>query len=135
MKNNVKTVESLPSKTRGRKNKNKNKYSKPLKFVKEGESFPEPIPSPNQCSCACGKFYGSGQSPDFYLKKQTCFNCGIAGHIARNCPHRPYVPYYAQKGENVSRGSSSKRNPSQSRSDGDWNADKDKRSKPLHKDK
>ena len=137
MKNNVKTVESVPSRTRGRKNKhkNKNKYSKPVEFVKEGECFPEPTPTSNTFSCDCGKFHGPGQSPSFYLKKQTCFNCGIAGHIARNCPYRPYVPYYAEKGENVSRGRSSKRNPSQSRSDGDWNAHKDKRAKTqIHKD-
>ncbi|MFS7978516.1 putative transcription factor interactor and regulator CCHC(Zn) family [Helianthus anomalus] len=30
------------------------------------------------------------------MKRQICFNCGIPGHISRNCIHRPYVPYYAQ---------------------------------------
>ncbi|XP_021996295.1 papilin-like [Helianthus annuus] len=26
----------------------------------------------------------------FFSKRHTCFNCGIPGHITRNCVHRPY---------------------------------------------
>ncbi|KAF5817429.1 hypothetical protein HanRHA438_Chr02g0054181 [Helianthus annuus] len=37
---------------------------------------------------------GSGYAP--YVKKQTCYNYGIHGHIARNYTHRPYMPYYTQ---------------------------------------
>ena len=48
-------------------------------------------------------------------------------------PHRAYVPYYAQGQQNMSRGRSTKKNHSRSRSDGDWNADKAKRQKAMVK--
>ncbi|TLX69674.1 hypothetical protein E9993_22800 [Labilibacter sediminis] len=97
--------------------KAKGKPQKPVKSVKQ----------PDRCICSCGNI----------LKDQTCFNCGIPGHIARNCPHRPYVSNNGQGWQNVPRGKSSKRNPSRSRScDGDWNAKKAKKqtpSKPVDK--
>ncbi|MFS7975402.1 putative transcription factor interactor and regulator CCHC(Zn) family [Helianthus anomalus] len=76
----------------------------------------------------------------FYIKRQTCFNCGIAGHIARNYTNRPYVPYYMQNQRVTPKGnyhskpmkvSSPKAmknvNSKVKPSDGDWNAAKNKR--------
>ena len=96
------------------------------------EKYRPPIPAQQSacCKCACGnnKRQGKDTPPgagrnNFTTKKKTCFHCGTPGHIARNCPNRAYVPYYAQGWKNARSGRYFKRNPSWSRSDnGDWNA-------------
>ena len=110
----VKSVKTVNGVVLNSKLPNVGKYKSP-KFVREGDIFePKPRPSPKTCSCACGNT--SGFTNDFYVKKQTCFNCGIPGHIARNCQNRAYVPYYAQGWQKVPRGRSCKRNISKSNS-------------------
>ena len=103
---------------------------KPKKFVRQSD----------KCTCTCGNSgkqkqipirdpqtsQRPGPSPNcILLKRQTCFNCGIAGHIAKNCPKPSPVPKYEQSWQNVPRRKTSKRrNSSSSRSsDGDWNAE------------
>ena len=55
------------------------------------------------------------------------FCCGIAGHIARNCPNPPAVPVYAHHLKNLSNGDSAKSKPLRSCSnDSDWSANKTK---------
>ena len=73
-----------------------------------------------------GTLLGTGRN-NFYMKKQTCFHRGTPGHIARNCPNRAHVPYYAQGWQNAPRGRYPKRSPSRSQlCKGDWNTQKGK---------
>src|SRR6187200_1479378 len=61
------------------------------------------------------------------MKRQTCFCCGFAGHIARNCPNPPAVPVHAHHLKNLSKGDYAKRKPFRSGSnDSDWSANKTK---------
>ncbi|KAL4571185.1 hypothetical protein LXL04_017938 [Taraxacum kok-saghyz] len=107
---------------------------KPKKFVRPSD----------KCTCTCGasgmqkqssnrdtfKSQRSRPSPQLdrnILKRQTCFCCGIAGHIARNCPNPPAVPVHAHHLKNISKGVSPKRKPSRPCcNDSDWNANKAK---------
>lgn len=96
------------------------------KFVKEGSACVY------TCDKRCNKFDkrqtcshrqsdpGVGQNVSF-IKRQTCFNCGIA----RNFPYRPYVPFYGHGQRNLLRSTFNKLNSNNSRhknassSDGD----------------
>ncbi|KAL4573546.1 hypothetical protein LXL04_020356 [Taraxacum kok-saghyz] len=131
----TKTVDSVPSKTGGDAVLNLNanlstveKY-KPKKFVRQSD----------KCSCTCGASGIQKQSSTTarqklrqnrpldrnIMKRQTCFCCGIAGHIARNCPNPRAVPVHAHHLKNISKGDSFKRKSSRSCSnDSDWNANK-----------
>lgn len=87
------------------------------------------------CSCSCGKCKGVSienkyekGSTSFNNNKQICFNCGIGGHIARNCQNRIFVHYMSPRGENESRGRSLTRKSSRTRSrDDDWKDDRSRK--------
>ncbi|KAL4556408.1 hypothetical protein LXL04_039059 [Taraxacum kok-saghyz] len=105
---------------------------KPKKFVRQSD----------KCTCNCGNSgkekqipkrdpqtsRRTGPSPQLdrnIMKRQTCFYCGFAGHIARNCPNPPAVPVHAHHLRNLSKGDSTKRIPFISGSnDSDWRANK-----------
>ena len=104
---------------------------------------PTPVTQPESCTCTCGKSKGVDKNTrpeksdtSFYVKKQTRFNCGTAGHIARNCPNRAFLPFHALRGENESRGRSLIRKISRSRShDDDWNVNKNRKQAEHEKNK
>ncbi|KAL4587548.1 hypothetical protein LXL04_000419 [Taraxacum kok-saghyz] len=132
----TKTVSSGSSKTDGdtalnvKSNTPTVEKYKPKKFVRQSD----------KCTCTCGNSgkqkqipkrdpqtsQRQGPSPNgVVLKRQTCFSCGIAGHIARNCPNPPLVPVHAHHLKNISKGDSFKRKSSRSCSnDSDWRANK-----------
>ena len=100
----------------------------------------KPVLNETKCKCDCElkrqqgtrkgdgplETSGSGNSHNPPTqRKQTCFNCGIPGHIARNFPRRPYVPYYGQTGRHEFRGRTQRRvSPENRASDGNWRKDK-----------
>jgi hypothetical protein len=58
------------------------------------------------------------------MKRQTCFNCGIAGHIARNCVHPTHVHSKHQNAHNPKVKPTKLQHHWAKPSDFDWNAPK-----------
>ena len=97
--------------------------------------------STSSCKCENARKYNkdhksdksSTQSND---NKQICFNCGTAGHIARNCLNRMFVHHMLKRGENESRGRSLIRKSSRTRSRDDaWKTNQNKKMEGFQKNK
>ena len=71
----------IPPRSRTKKVKNDN-------YASKDQSQPVLLVSPNpHRSSSSAKTDGFPAKP--HVKRQICYTCGIAGHIARNCQHRP----------------------------------------------
>ena len=110
----------------------------PIVFVKPGFKS---VASKCVCMCDCNNDLKQRQKSNYgastssgpkqtsttpVLKKQTCFSCGIAGHIARNCP-KSKVPSPEPQRRPTSKRKHSQNSSTHSGSrDGDWNVAKAK---------
>ena len=93
------------------------------------------------CKCNCvrngkAKNNTDNSSAKVSDNKQICFNCGTAGHIARNCMNRMFVSHTTKRGENEFRGRSLTRKiPKTHSRNGDLNTTLNKKFKRFQKNK
>ncbi|XP_021979788.1 acidic repeat-containing protein-like [Helianthus annuus] len=71
----------------------------------------------------------------FFSKRQTCFNCGIPGHIVRNCVHRPYYSRNTYNQKAILSSFIKHQCPMARPSDRDWNLAKQEKQKFLKTDR
>ena len=112
-----------------------NDFEKPPVSQSSPSNVPSLASQPNSCSCSCERSKGDSMenksdqcSTSYNNNKQICFNCGVGGHIARNCQNRMFVHFEFPRGENESRGMSLTRKSSRNHSrNGDWKDDRSRK--------
>ena len=74
----------------------------------------------------------TSQNPSVF-KRQICFNCGIAGHIARNCPKSRTLSPEPQRKTSAKKNYFSNSPSRSGSSDNNWNMEKARRQQQLNK--
>lgn len=120
-----------------------NDFKEPPVSQLSQSNAPSLASQPNSHSCSYERSKGVEMenkcdqcSTSYNHNKHICFNCGVGGHIARNCQNHMFVHFEFPRGENEFRGRSLTRKSSRNHSrNDDWKDDRSRKRAVFQKHK